>query len=84
MKTRQPIAGKESRYETAIWLITLSWQGIKVPSQRMDRTLNRKEQNDMKYILMMNATKAEFDWYATWPKEDLQANFAFMHAFKRS
>ena len=37
----------------------------------------------MKYILMMNATKAEFDWYAKWPKEDLQANFAFMRAFNK-
>jgi hypothetical protein len=37
----------------------------------------------MKYILMMNATKADFDWYAKWPKEDLQANFAFMRAFNK-
>ena len=37
----------------------------------------------MKYILMMNATKADFDWYAKWPKEDLQANFAFMRAFSK-
>lgn len=37
----------------------------------------------MKYILMMNATKADFDWYARWPKEDLQANFAFMRAFNK-
>ena len=37
----------------------------------------------MKYILMMNATKADFEWYAKWPKEDLQANFAFMRAFNK-
>jgi hypothetical protein len=37
----------------------------------------------MKYILMMNATKAGFDTYAKWPKEDLQANFAFMRAFSK-
>jgi hypothetical protein len=37
----------------------------------------------VKYILMMNATKADFDWYAKWPKEDLQANFAFMRAFSK-
>ncbi len=37
----------------------------------------------MKYILMMNATKADFDWYAKWSKEDLQANFAFMRAFNK-
>lgn len=34
----------------------------------------------MKYILMMTGTKADFDWYAKWSKEDLQANFAFMRA----
>jgi hypothetical protein len=37
----------------------------------------------MKYILMMNATKADFDWYAKWSKQDLQANFAFMRAFSK-
>ena len=37
----------------------------------------------MKYMLMMNATKEGFDWYAKWPKEDLQANFAFMRAFNK-
>jgi len=37
----------------------------------------------MKYILMMNATKDVFDWYAKWPKEDLQANMAFMRAFSK-
>ena len=37
----------------------------------------------MKYILMMSATKAGFEWYAKWPKKDLQANMAFMHAFNK-
>jgi hypothetical protein len=37
----------------------------------------------MKYILMMSGTKADFDWYATWSKEDMQAQFAFMHAFNK-
>jgi hypothetical protein len=37
----------------------------------------------MKYILLMNATKDVFDWYANWPKEDLQANMAFMRAFSQ-
>jgi hypothetical protein len=32
---------------------------------------------------MMNATKEVFDWYSKWPKEDLQANFAFMRAFNK-
>ena len=37
----------------------------------------------MKYILMMNATKAEFAEYATWLKKDLQANVALMRAFSK-
>lgn len=37
----------------------------------------------MKYILMMMGTKADFDWYTKWSKQDLQAHFAFMHAFNK-
>jgi hypothetical protein len=47
------------------------------------RFQNRKEQKDVKYILMMTGTKADFDWYAKWSKQDLQAHFAFMHAFNK-
>ena len=35
----------------------------------------------MKFILMMSGTKANFDWYSNWSKEDLQANTAHMRAF---
>ena len=35
----------------------------------------------MKYMLMMMGTKADFDWYSKWSKEELEAHFAFMHAF---
>ncbi len=35
----------------------------------------------MKYMLLMSATKDVFEWYSKWPKEDLQANFAFMRKF---
>src|SRR5271157_1632788 len=38
---------------------------------------------DMKYILMMTGTKADFDWYSKWSKQDLQANVAFMRAFSK-
>src|SRR6266852_9488351 len=38
---------------------------------------------DMKYMLMMTGTKADFEWYAKWSKEDLHANFAFMRAFAK-
>ena len=37
----------------------------------------------MKYILMMSGTKAEFAWYSKWSKQDLEAQFAFMHAFNK-
>ena len=37
----------------------------------------------MKYILMMTGTKADFDWYSAWPSQDLQAQFAFMHALNK-
>lgn len=37
----------------------------------------------MKYMLMMNATKADFEAYARWSKEELQANVASMRAFSR-
>jgi hypothetical protein len=37
----------------------------------------------VKYILMMNAKKADFDAYAKWPKEDLKRNVMFMRAFSK-
>ena len=37
----------------------------------------------MKYILMMNATKADCDWYTRWSKEELRANSDFMRAFSK-
>lgn len=37
----------------------------------------------MKYILMMNGKRSDFDGYAQWSKEDLQANVAFMRAFSK-
>jgi hypothetical protein len=35
----------------------------------------------MKYILMMHGTKADWDAFVKWPKEDLLANMTFMQAF---
>jgi hypothetical protein len=35
----------------------------------------------MKYILMMGGTKAGWDTFGTWPKEDLQAHIGFMVGF---
>ena len=37
----------------------------------------------MKYMLMMNGKKTDFEAYARWSKEDLQANVAFMRAFSK-
>jgi hypothetical protein len=37
----------------------------------------------MKYILMMNSSKDNWEAYATWSKEDLQRNVAFMRAFSK-
>ena len=37
----------------------------------------------MKYILMMAGKKSDFEGYARWSTEDLQANVAFMRTFSR-
>jgi hypothetical protein len=37
----------------------------------------------VKYILMMNATKADYEMYAKWSKEDLRRNVAFMRGFSK-
>lgn len=37
----------------------------------------------MRYILMMNAKRGDFDGFAKWSKEDLQRNTAFMRDFSR-
>jgi hypothetical protein len=37
----------------------------------------------MKYILMMNGKSSDFEGYAQWSKEDLQANVAFMRGFSK-
>jgi hypothetical protein len=42
-----------------------------------------KETRKMKYMLMINATGADFEEYARGSKEDLQANVAFLRAFSR-
>ena len=37
----------------------------------------------MKYILLMNGKKTDFEGYARWSKQDLQANTAFMRTFSK-
>jgi hypothetical protein len=48
---------------------------------RSSAELDRRR--DMKYILMMNGKKSDFEGYARWSKEDLQANVAFMRTFSK-
>src|SRR5260370_34430022 len=42
-----------------------------------------KERKNMKYMLMLSFPKEVFEWYSKWPKEDLQANIAFMRNFNQ-
>ncbi len=37
----------------------------------------------MKYILMMHGSKAHWDEYARWSKDDLERNVAFMRCFNQ-
>jgi hypothetical protein len=37
----------------------------------------------VKYILTMNGTKSDFDSYAMWSKQDLEANVTFMRTFSK-
>jgi hypothetical protein len=37
----------------------------------------------MKYILLMTGRQSDFEGYAKWSKEDLQANVVFMRAFSK-
>ena len=37
----------------------------------------------MKYILMMNGTRSNFESYAKWSKQDIEANVTFMRNFSR-
>ena len=37
----------------------------------------------MKYILLMNGKRSDFEGYARWSKVDLQANVAFMREFSK-
>jgi hypothetical protein len=51
--------------------------------QRTEAVRESTGAEDMKYMLLMMGTKADFDWYSQWSKEELEAQFAFMHAFNQ-
>src|SRR5262245_11359547 len=38
---------------------------------------------DVKYMLIMTGTKKQWEWFASWPKEDLQRQVAFMRTFSK-
>jgi hypothetical protein len=38
----------------------------------------------MKYMLIMSGAKKQWDWFSSWPKEDLRAQVAFMREFSKS
>jgi hypothetical protein len=55
---------------------------LRLSSERTDLGHNRKGANrKVKYMLMMSATQADFEWYAASPKEALHAHHAFMRTF---
>ena len=37
----------------------------------------------MKYMLLMSFPMEAFEWYAKWPKEDLEKNMAYMRNFNK-
>jgi len=37
----------------------------------------------MKYMMLMSSTKAEFDAYVNWPREDLAESVSFMRSFAK-
>jgi hypothetical protein len=37
----------------------------------------------MKYMMLVSGTKEIFDWFMSWPREDLERNTAFMRAFNK-
>jgi hypothetical protein len=43
-----------------------------------------KGEQHVKYILMMNCPKTGYDTFGAWPKKDIQAHIAFMHALNNA
>jgi hypothetical protein len=43
-----------------------------------------KGEQYVKYILMMNCPKTGYDTFGAWPKKDIQAHIAFMHALNKA
>jgi hypothetical protein len=43
-----------------------------------------KGEQHVKYILMMNCPKTGYETFGAWPKKDIQAHIAFMHALNNA
>jgi hypothetical protein len=54
---------------------------VKAP-KTVQKTQKERREN-MKYMLLMSATKEVFEWYSKWPQDDLQRNIAFMRNFNK-
>jgi hypothetical protein len=52
-------------------------------ARQMQRRMQRKGANGMKYILMMTGTKTGVDGYRAWSQNDVQAHFAFLKALNK-
>src|SRR5450755_19138 len=51
---------------------------------KMGKRVQIREDNGMKYILMMNCPKTGYDTFGAWPKDDIRANIAFMVSFDKA
>src|SRR6185437_11032203 len=56
---------------------------IRLTCKRAEAREKNKGAEGMKYILMMNGTKANFAEYAKWSKKDMGANAAFMRTLSK-
>jgi hypothetical protein len=56
---------------------------VRLTCKRAEARKKNKGAEGMKYILMMNGTKANFAEYAKLSKKDMEANAAFMRTFSK-
>ena len=56
---------------------------LRLPCERLNWREHKKEREEMKYILMMNAPKTGFDTYRAWSEKDVQAHSAVMQSINK-
>src|SRR5215470_13623633 len=59
-------------------LIRLHNEGALIANQDQEKGAKK-----MKYMLLMSFPMEAFEWYAKWPKEDLEKNMAYMRNFNK-